>query len=122
MMKTDISPSPVLSLHHTPFGAPLGVVWCTIGTVAIAIAILCASTTGWHHQLQRRARGKAGSFGRAAKLLDRSGHFLARFNAATSDNDISTGLGKTQCHSSAQPSAAARDQHDLSRHVDNVLL
>jgi hypothetical protein len=47
MMKTDISPSPVLSLHHTPFGAPLGVVWCTIGTVAIVI--LCAGITGWHH-------------------------------------------------------------------------
>jgi len=52
--------------------------------------------------------------GPAAELLDRSGHFLARFNAATGDNDISTGLGKTQCHSSAQPSAAARYQHDLS--------
>jgi len=60
--------------------------------------------------------------GPAAELLDRSGHFPARFNAATGDNDISTGLGKTQCHSSAQPSAAARDQYDLSRHADNVLL
>jgi hypothetical protein len=56
MMKTDISPSPVLSLHHTPFGAPLGVVWCTIGTVAIVI--LCAGITGWHPQWQLRARGK----------------------------------------------------------------
>ena len=53
MMKTDISPSPVLSLHHRPFGAPLGAVWCTIGTVAIVILVRAsrAGTTNGNCEL-----------------------------------------------------------------------
>jgi len=47
-MKTDISPSPVLSLHYTPFGAPL---WCSVGAHGEIVAQIFHDLTPCHVNL-----------------------------------------------------------------------